>query len=80
MCKNAIQFVLDISLINSFFYTNIYFSIDTQPSLSWTCKKSAKEGFLMMRLICQRLYKATSHVLRETYWSQLTQLTFTLEE
>ena len=34
----------------------------------------------MMRLICQRLYKATSHVLRETYWSQLTQLTFTLEE
>ena len=80
MCKNAIQFVLDISLINSFFYTNIYLSIDTQPSLSWTCKKSAKEGFLMMRLICQRLYKATSHVLRETYWSQLTQLTFTLEE
>ena len=70
MCKNAIQFVLDISLINSFFYINIYLSIDTQPSLSLTCKKSAKEGFLMMRLICQRLYKATSHILRETYWSQ----------
>ena len=80
MCKNAIKFVLEISLINSFFYINIYLSIDLQQSLSWTCKKSAKEGFLMMRLICQRLYKATSHIWRETYWSQVTQFTFTLEE
>ena len=77
MCKNAIKFVLDISLINSFLYINIYLSIDTQPSLSWTCKKSAKEGVLMMRLICQRLYKTTSHIWRETHWSQFT---FTLEE
>ena len=65
MCKNENKFVLDISLINSFFYINIYLSIDTQPSLSLTCKKSAKEGFLMMRPICQRLYKATFHILRE---------------
>ena len=27
MCKNAIQFVLDISFISSFFYINIYLSI-----------------------------------------------------
>ena len=58
MCKNAIQFVSDISLISSFFYISIYLSIATQPSLCWTCEKSAKEGFLMMRLICQRLYNA----------------------
>ena len=37
MCKNATQFVLDISMISSFFSLNIYLSIDTQPRLSWTC-------------------------------------------
>ena len=34
---NAIQFVLYISLIRSFFYINIYLSIAAQPSLCWTC-------------------------------------------
>ena len=34
----------------------------------------------MMRLICQRLYKATSHIWRENYWSQFTKFTFTLQE
>ena len=37
MCKKAIQFVWDISLICSFFYMNIHLSIATQPSLCWTC-------------------------------------------
>ena len=77
MCKNAIKFVLDIIFDQFIFYINIYLSIDTQPSLNWTCKKSAKEGFFMMRLLCQRLYKTAFHIWRETYWSQFT---FTLEE
>ena len=34
--KNAIQLVLDISLISPFFYINNYLSIATQPSLCWT--------------------------------------------
>ena len=34
----------------------------------------------MMRRICQMLYKATSHIWREKYWSQFAQFTFTLQE
>ena len=32
--------------------------------------------FLMMKPICQRLYNATTHILRDNYWSQFTQYTF----